>query len=190
MHILWGTEYALVLLGSPKNRSSDSPSLFTDNHTHRILILEGKEDSVAITRDRCDCCRKPFQEGESVYRYTMLGSAPGFDGVEGEQIFLHSTCALLVTRVVREGSQRDKMVLANMLARSVREEREEDETPDPRLMLTAEQGRKLEEILKSGAPQWVNDLREALKNSATESTPLLPTDSRRKGGSYGRRRSV
>ena len=76
---------------------------------------------MTITRDHCDYCRQPFSDGEQVYRYTMTGSAPEFDNVEGEQIFLHAPCATHVTRVVKSGKQRDRMALAHALALSVKE---------------------------------------------------------------------
>jgi hypothetical protein len=79
---------------------------------------------VSIDRDRCDYCRQPFEDGQIVYRYTMTGSMAEFEGVAGERIYLHGSCANTVTDVIRGPGSRhhDKVALVQALAIAIREE--------------------------------------------------------------------
>lgn len=85
---------------------------------------------MAITRERCDSCHIPFEEGMTVYRYTMHGSAAEFDGVAGQQIFLHGSCARDAVATMKHGKHRDRMILAHDLALSIKEECQTEEAED------------------------------------------------------------
>ena len=75
---------------------------------------------MTITREDCDYCQKPFKDGEMVSTMTMTGSAPELDGVDGERIFLHASCAGYVKRIVKGRNQRERMTLAHKLALAIK----------------------------------------------------------------------
>jgi hypothetical protein len=70
--------------------------------------------------DHCDHCHGPFTDGEQVFTFTMTGSAPALDGVNGEKIYLHASCANTVTDVIKHGKQDERMILSHNLALTIK----------------------------------------------------------------------